>query len=80
MNGAVSYTGRIPWDAGNTSYVPAVTLFDAGLRFQRRSGVVDTSWRLAVSNLAGTDYWTTRAGILYLGAPRVFSASGTIRF
>jgi iron complex outermembrane receptor protein len=80
VSGAISYTGRIPWDAANTLYVPSVTLFDAGLRYRRKVRNLETSIRLGVSNVAGTNYWTTRAGILYLGAPRVVSLAGSVRF
>jgi iron complex outermembrane recepter protein len=80
VSGAVSYTGRIPWDAANTLYVPTVTLFDAGLRFKRKLRNLETSIRLGVNNVAGTSYWTTRAGILYLGTPRVISLAWSVQF
>ncbi len=80
LNGGASYSGRIPWDAANTLYVDAVTVYDAGLRYQTQLAGKDTTWRLNVANLTDKDYWTTRSGILYLGAPRTLSASASLAF
>lgn len=80
LTGGISYTEEVPWDASNTLYVNSVTLLDAGLRYRARVYDKDTTWRLMVSNLADKDYWTTRSGILYLGAPRTLSLSGTVSF
>jgi iron complex outermembrane receptor protein len=80
LNGGASYSGRIPWDAANTLYVDAVTVYDAGLRYQIQLAGKDTTWRLNVANLTDKDYWTTRSGILYLGAPRTLSASASLAF
>lgn len=80
LNGGLSYTGKIPWDAANILYVDAVTLYDAGLRYKTRMAGRDTTWRVNLANLTGKDYWTTRSGILYLGAPRTLSLSASIAF
>lgn len=80
LNGGASYSGRIPWDAANTLYVDAVTVYDAGLRYQTRLAGKETIWRLNVANLSDKDYWTTRSGILYPGAPRTLSTSLTLAF
>ena len=80
LTGGVSYTGRTWWDATNTLAVPAVTVVDGGLRYQRRLYGKDAVFRVGVSNLTGKDYWTTRSGILYLGAPRTLSLSATLAF
>ena len=80
LTGGVSYTGKVPWDAANTLYVDPVTLYDAGLRYQRPIGGKDTTWRLTVANLTDEDYWTTRSGILYLGSPRTLSLSVSLAF
>lgn len=80
LNGGASYSGKIPWDAANTLYVDAVTVYDTGLRYQIQLAGKDTTWRLNVANLADKDYWTTRSGILYLGAPRTLSASASLAF
>ncbi|TCJ18698.1 TonB-dependent receptor, partial [Parasulfuritortus cantonensis] len=80
LTGGVSYTGKVPWDAANTLYVDAVTVYDAGLRYRTRTAGHDTTWRLNVANLTGEDYWTTRSGILYLGAPRTLSLSASLAF
>lgn len=80
LTGGVSYTGRTWWDATNTLAVPAVTVVDGGLRYQRRLYGKEAVFRVGVSNLTGKDYWTTRSGILYLGAPRTLSLSATLAF
>lgn len=80
LNGGASYTGKIPWDAANTLYVDAVTVYDAGLRYRTKLAGKDTTWRLNVANLSDKNYWTTRSGILYPGAPRTLSASLTLAF
>lgn len=80
LNGGASYTGKIPWDQANTLYVDAVTVVDAGLRYQNRLAGKDTTWRLNVANLTDKDYWTTRSGILYPGAPRTLSVSTSLAF
>lgn len=80
VTGGLSYTGKVPWDAANTLYVDPVTLYDAGLRYQRQVYGKDTTWRLTVANLTDEDYWTTRSGILYLGSPRTVSLSMSVDF
>lgn len=80
LTGGLSYSGKVPWDAANTLYVGAVSTVDAGLRYRNVSYGKDTTWRLNVSNLTDKDYWTTRSGILYLGAPRLLSLSATVAF
>jgi iron complex outermembrane recepter protein len=78
LTAGLSYTGRVPWDVANTLYVPAITLVDAGARLQRSLSGIDTTFRVNVTNLTHKDYWTTRAGILYLGSPRTVSLSVTL--
>lgn len=80
LTGGVSHTGKLPWDAANTLYVDAVTLFDAGLRYRQAIAGQATTWRLNVANLTDRDYWTTRSGILYPGAPRLLALSATVDF
>ena len=80
VTGGASYTGRTPWDAANTLYVDAVTVFDAGLRYRTRIAGRDTTLRATVANLTGKDYWTTRSGILYLGNPRTLSLAASFAF
>ncbi len=80
LNGGASYTGKIPWDAANTLYVDAVTVYDAGLRYQTKLAGKDTTLRLNVANLSDKNYWTTRSGILYPGAPRTLSVSASLAF
>lgn len=78
LTGGLSYTGKVPWDAANSLFVSPVTLGDLGLRYQMKLGDKPVTWRLGVANVAGKDYWTTRAGILYPGAPRTVSVSASI--
>lgn len=80
LTGGAAYSGKIPWDAANTLYVDAVTVYDAGLRYQTKLAGKDTTWRLNVANLTDKDYWTTRSGILYPGAPRTLSSSVSLAF
>lgn len=80
LTGGVSHTGKLPWDAANTLYVDAVTLFDAGLRHRQVLAGQATTWRLNIANLTDRDYWTTRSGILYPGAPRLVALSASVAF
>lgn len=80
LTGGASHTGRVPWDAANTLFVDAVTIYDAGLRLQTGLKGHDTTWRLNVSNLGNKNYWTTRSSILYLGSPRIVSLSTSLAF
>ncbi len=72
--------GKVPVDAANTLYVPSVTLGDLGLRYRHKLYGKDTTWRLNVSNVGDKDYWSSRSGMLYLGAPRTLSLSATLAF
>ena len=63
----------------NTHYIPGVTLFDAGLRYQPMDRL---TLNLNVSNLADTRYWEyyrTGDGLL-LGAPRTVAFSAKYSF
>ncbi len=80
VNGGLSYTGKVPWDAANRLYVNPVTTYDAGLRYSFRLQGVQSTWRFNIANLTNKNYWTTRSGILYLGAPRTLSLSTTLAF
>jgi len=80
LTGGASYTGKVPWDNTDTLYVDAVTVVDAGLRYQNKMYGKDTTWRLNAANLTGKDYWTTRNGYLYLGNPRTLSLSASLAF
>lgn len=78
LTGGLSQVGKVPVDAANTLYVKAVTLADLGLRYQTEVQGKATTWRAGISNLTGADYWATRAGMLYTGAPRTLSLSVTL--
>jgi len=77
LTGGANYTGRRPVDTLNTQYVPGVTTFDAGLRFQPEIDGHPLSVNLNVSNLLDTAYWAyyRSSDGLVLGAPRVVSLS-----
>lgn len=78
VTGGLSHVGKAPVDAANTLYVDAVTLGDLGLRYQHRLYGKNATWRFNVANIGGKDYWATRSGMLYLGAPRTLSLSATL--
>lgn len=80
LTGGLSHTGKVPVDAANTLYVPSVTLGDLGLRYRHKLYGKDATWRMNVSNVGDKDYWSSRSGMLYLGAPRTLSLSATLAF
>jgi iron complex outermembrane recepter protein len=80
LTGGASHIGKVPWDAANTLFVSAVTVYDTGFRVQTEIDGRDTTLRFNVANLTDKDYWTTRSGILYTGETRTFSLSATIAF
>ncbi|MBB3104543.1 TonB-dependent receptor [Azomonas macrocytogenes] len=80
LNGGLSYTGKVPWDAANKLYVNPVTIYETGLRYRARIMDKTSTWRLNIANLTNKNYWTTRSGILYPGAPRTVSLSTTLAF
>ena len=74
-----NYLGQRPVNIPNTHYIPGVTLFDAGLRYQPMDRL---TLNLNVSNLADTRYWEyyrTGDGLL-LGAPRTVAFSAKYSF
>lgn len=75
LNGTVNYTGEEWVDQANALSIPSVFTGDMGLRYELPIARHVLALRGAVTNLTGEDFWTTRAGILYLGDPRTFLAS-----
>ncbi|HBE76196.1 MAG TPA: TonB-dependent siderophore receptor [Firmicutes bacterium] len=80
ITSGLSYTGKEWVDSQNTLSIPAVFTGDMGIRYQMKmkSGH-NLIWRLTVNNIANTDYWTTRSGILYLGNPRTTALSAEMK-
>ena len=75
VNGAVNYTGKEWVDQANALSIPSVLTGDVGVRYELPLARHVLALRGTVTNLTGENFWTTRAGILYLGDPRTFLAS-----
>jgi iron complex outermembrane receptor protein len=79
--GGANYYGKRPVTIPNTQYLPSVTTYDAGLRYQYKDKV---TVNLNVANLTDESYWSyyrdgsdgiTGGDGLLLGDPRTISFS-----
>jgi len=77
LTGGANYYGKRPVDVYDTYYIPGVTIFNAGFRYEPEIYGHPTSFNFSVSNLFDTAYWAYyRSGDgLLLGAPRTVSLS-----
>jgi iron complex outermembrane receptor protein len=78
-----NYFGRRPVDTLNTGFIPDVTTFDAGLRYEPELWGRRTSFDLTVSNLFDKNYWGSVSDYgegLLLGSPRIISFSARVSF
>ncbi|WP_420995056.1 TonB-dependent siderophore receptor [Cupriavidus sp. 30B13] len=80
LTGGVQYYGARPLDPANTAALPGYTLFDAGIRYERRFGGTRTIVRFNVDNLADKAYLLTSASYLTQGAPRTLRLSAQFDF
>lgn len=64
----LSHVGSRPVDAQNSGFVPAYTLWDAGISYDTQLGRVPTLFRLQARNLADTYYYP---GVYYSGGLEV---------
>ncbi|MBK1714705.1 hypothetical protein CKO43_18230 [Rubrivivax gelatinosus] len=76
------HIGKRPLDAANQWSVGAVTLLDAGARYQRRWAGNALTLRLNIDNLVDKAYWVTQAesSSLVQGAPRTVKLGAQIDF
>ncbi|MEN3112927.1 TonB-dependent siderophore receptor [Uliginosibacterium paludis] len=82
LTAGARYIGKRPIDAANNWSVGAVTLFDAGARYETELQGYPTVFRLNVDNLANKAYWITIPTYSYLqqGAPRTVKLSMQLDF
>ncbi len=79
VTGGANYYGRRPVSLPNTSFIPNVTTFDAGLRYQPTAKL---AFNLNVSNMLDKYYWSyyNNGQGLILGDPRLCSFSAKYTF
>ena len=82
LTAGARYIGKRPLDEANNWSVSAVTLFDAGARYDTELQGYRTVFRLNVDNLADKAYWVTIPTYSYLqqGAPRTVKLSMQLDF
>lgn len=76
LTGGIYYTGRQAADAANTEFLPGVTTFDLGARYQTTLNGTPVTYRLNVSNLFNKNYWANSS---YTGYPRTIAFSAQFR-
>lgn len=76
LTGGIYYTGRQAADAMNTEFLPGVTTFDLGARYQTTLNGTPVTYRLNVSNLFNKNYWANSS---YTGYPRTIAFSAQFR-
>jgi len=83
--------GRRPIDDLNTTWTPAYSVVDAGIRFAHAAKSTVATWRLNVNNIGNVHYWSTLGPgnitgtnvgsyTAHLGLPRTVSASFELAF
>lgn len=82
LTAGARYVARRPLDAGGRWHAGAVTLFDAGVRYESRIGSLPVTLRLNVDNLADKAYWVTQAesSSLMQGTPRTVKLGAQVDF
>ncbi|MCJ2062742.1 TonB-dependent siderophore receptor [Methylobacterium sp. J-088] len=77
LDGAVIYTSRQFVDLANTQALPDWARLDLGLRYATVIGDRRTTFRAAVQNVTGANYWTGVAtfGTFFQSAPRTYLLS-----
>ncbi|MCW2319138.1 iron complex outermembrane receptor protein [Rhodoblastus acidophilus] len=79
--GGATYTSKEWVNSANTISIPQVFLLDTGARYEMKVGGKPTTFRVNVSNLLDTRYWTNKGDdMLYTGDPRTVSFSMTMNF
>ncbi|MCO8169443.1 TonB-dependent siderophore receptor [Pseudomonas sp. 21LCFQ02] len=68
LDSTLSYVGERPVDAQNSGFIPAYTLWDAGISYQTKLGDTPTTLRLQAKNLTDKYYY---AGVYYSGGLEV---------
>ncbi len=81
LTGGYSFTSKTWFDSANKLVAPSSMAADAGARFVARRGEKQALlFRLNVTNLANSNYWTNPGGSLNLGSPRAYACSTEWRF
>ena len=67
-------------DSNNLSFMEASTTYDAGVRYETKSGGHKLNFNLNVSNIFDKAYWSyySSGNGLLLGSPRVISVTAKI--
>lgn len=76
LTGGIYYTGRQAANTMNTVFLPGVTTFDLGVRYQTIINKTPVTYRLNVSNLFNKSYWANSS---YTGYPRTIAVSAQFK-
>jgi iron complex outermembrane recepter protein len=77
LTGGVAWVGPFYADNLNTQKVDGYVIGSVGARYKTMLAGHETIWRFDVTNIANTNYWISPN---YIGSPRTYMASGTIKF
>lgn len=77
LNGGMNWTGSFYADLENTDKLPARTVLDVGLRYEKEISSTPVTGRLYISNLTDKSYWLANG---VLGEPRTVAFSLTAKF
>lgn len=82
VDGTFSYVGSRPVDAQNSGFIPAYTLWDAGVSYETKMGGTPTTFRLHGKNLLNKYYYASALyqGGLMVGRGREIFLSAQFRF
>jgi len=82
LSAGAQYVGKRPLDSQGQWEFDAITLFDAGARYNIKAAGVPITLRLNVVNLTDEAYWLTSSGSSYVGqgAPRTVKLGAQFDF
>ncbi|MNR76249.1 Ferrichrome-iron receptor precursor [compost metagenome] len=81
LNGNVKYTGATMLRPANNLQAPGYTLLNVGATYDTRISGYDTSFRLAINNLADKKYWMFQySDYIKAGDPRSLTLNATVKF
>ncbi len=80
LSGSQNYSGKRAVDSNNLSFMEASTTYDAGVRYETKSGGHKLNFNLNVSNIFDKAYWSyySSGNGLLQGSPRVISVTAKI--
>jgi iron complex outermembrane receptor protein len=77
ISGGVNYIGNFATNVVNTQFLPSVTTFDIGGRYETTAFSRPITYRLYATNITNKSYWISPGA---LGEPLRVAFSGTVKF